>query len=65
MGRVAYSRAAFPLGRTATVKSGGRVRKERFKSGGGGRAVSWQVQEFEKLQAELSQVISSTSGRRR
>ena len=53
-------RGAFPLGRTATLRSAGRVRKERFASGGGGRAVSWQVQQFEKLQAELSQVISST-----
>ena len=53
-------RGAFPLGRTATLRSAGRVRKERFKSGGGGRAVSWQVREFEKLQAELSQVISSS-----
>ena len=53
-------RGAFPLGRTATLRSSGRVRKERFASGRGGRAVSWQVQEFEKLQAELSQVISSS-----
>ena len=51
---------SFPLGRTATVKSGGRVRKERFASGGGGRSVSWQIQEFKKLQDELSQVISSS-----
>ena len=53
-------RGAFPLGRTATLSSAGRVRKERFASGGGGRAVSWQVREFEKLQAELSETISST-----
>ena len=53
-------RGAFPLGRTATLRSAGRVRKERFASGRNGRAVSWQVQEFEKLQAELSQVISSS-----
>ena len=53
-------RGAFPLGRTATLRSAGRVRKERFASGGGGRSVSWQVREFEKLQAELSETISST-----
>ena len=50
-------RGAFPLGRTATLSSAGRVRKERFASGGGGRSVSWQVREFEKLQAELSETI--------
>ena len=53
-------RGAFPLGRTATINSAGRVRKERFASGGGGRSVSWQIREFEKLQSELSQVITST-----
>ena len=51
---------SFPLGRLATVASTGRRRKERFARGGGGRSVSWQVREFEKLQAELSQAISST-----
>ena len=53
-------RGAFPLGRTATLRSAGRVRKERFASGGGGRSVSWQSREFEKLQKELSETISST-----
>ena len=53
-------RGAFPLGRTATLRSAGRVRKERFASGGGGRSVSWQAREFNKLQEELSETISST-----
>ena len=65
-GVLAYSGGSFPLGRTATLSSAGRVRKERFaKVVGGGRAVSWQVREFEKLQAELSETISSTSERGR
>ena len=46
-------RAAFPYNRTATVKAGGRVRKERFKSG----SMSWQVREFEKLQDELAATV--------
>ena len=53
-------RGAFPLGRTATINSAGRVRKERFVGGRGGRSVSWQSREFSKLQDELSQVISSS-----
>ena len=51
---------SFPLGRLATVASTGRRRKERFARGGGGRSVSWQSREFEKLQKELSETISST-----
>lgn len=47
---------SFPYNRVATIRSGGRVRKERFKSG----SMSWQVREFEKLQAEAAQVIQST-----
>ena len=46
-------RAVFPYNRTATIKAGGRVRKERFRSG----SMSWQVREFEKLQAELSATV--------
>ena len=46
---------------TATVRSAGRVRKERFASG----SMSWQVREFEKLQAELSQVMQSAVDRAR
>lgn len=46
----------FPLGKTATVKSSGRTRKERFKSG----SMSWQVREFEKLQGELADVMKSS-----
>ena len=48
--------ASFPYNRTATVASGGRVRKERFSS----YSLSWQVKEFEKLQAEMSRVVQST-----
>lgn len=44
---------SFPYGRTATIRNTGRTRKERFASG----SMSWQVREFEKLQAELSDVI--------
>lgn len=46
--------ATFPLNRTATVSSAGRVRKERFASG----SMSWQTREFAKLQAEMSTVLS-------
>ena len=46
----------FPLGKTATVKSSGRTRKERFKSG----SMSWQVREFQKLQGELAEVMKSS-----
>ena len=51
---------SFPLGRLATIRNTGRRRKERFAKGRGGRSMSWQVREFEKLQEELSQVISSS-----
>ena len=50
---------SFPLGRQATVRSNGRVRKERFKRGGGGRSVSWQYREFQKLQAQLAEDVSN------
>lgn len=46
----------FPYDKIATIKSVGRVRKERFKSG----SMGWQIREFEKLQAEMAQVIEST-----
>ena len=52
----AMLRAVFPYGRTATVKAGGRVRKERFKSG----SMSWQVSQFEKLQAEMAAMVEGT-----
>ena len=50
-GRVLSGR--FPYGRTATVRSGGRVRKERFAPG----ALAWQVREFEKLQAQAAKMV--------
>ena len=50
-GRVLSGR--FPYGRTATVRSGGRVRKERFAPG----ALAWQVREFEKLQKEAAELV--------
>lgn len=46
----------FPLNKTATVKSSGRAKKERFKSG----SMSWQVREFAKLQGELADVMKSS-----
>ena len=46
----------FPYNKTATVKSSGRTRKERFKSG----SMSWQVREFEKLYDELGTVMQSS-----
>ena len=46
----------FPYNKMATVKAGGRVRKERFKSG----SMSWQVREFQKVQQELADVIESS-----
>ena len=54
-GRVLSGR--FPYGRTATVRSGGRVRKERFKSG----SLRWQVEEFQKVQAELGALVKDTA----
>ena len=46
----------FPYNKTATVKSSGRTRKEKFKSG----SMSWQVREFEKLHGELAEVMKSS-----
>ena len=46
----------FPYGTTATVRAVGRQRKERFKSG----SLSWQVREFQKLQAKMGEVIQSS-----
>ena len=46
-------RGKFPYEKTATIRSAGRVRKERFKRG----SMSWQVEEFEKLQDELAGAI--------
>ena len=46
----------FPYNKTATVKSSGRTRKERFKSD----SMSWQVREFEKLYDELGTVMQSS-----
>ena len=54
-GRVLSGR--FPYNRTATVRSGGRVRKERFASG----SLSWQVREFQKAQAELGAMVKDTA----
>ena len=48
---------SFPLGRQATMRSSGRVRKERFKSGNGGASMSWQYREFQKVQAKLADDI--------
>ena len=47
-------RGRFPYGATATVRNAGRARKERFAPD----SMSWQVREFQKLQAELSDVLS-------
>ena len=46
----------FPLNKTATVKSSGRTKKERFKSD----SMSWQVREFQKLQGKLADVMQSS-----
>ena len=54
-GRRGHSiRGRFPYGATATVRNVGRARKERFAPD----SMSWQVKEFGKLQAELSDVLS-------
>ena len=45
---------SFPYGQQATVNDRGKVRKERI----GPNAFSWQLQEFAKLQRQLSQVIT-------
>ncbi len=49
-------RGTFPYGKIATIRSGGRVRKERFKSG----SMSWQVRKFQELQEEMAATIKST-----
>ena len=54
-GRVLSGR--FPYNRTATVRSSGRARKERFKSG----SLRWQVREFDKVQAELGAMVEGTA----
>ena len=46
----------FPYNRTATVRSSGRTRKERFAPG----SMSWQVREFQKLQGELADVLKAS-----
>ena len=46
----------FPYNKMATVKAGGRVRKERFAP----ESMSWQVREFQKVQQELADVIESS-----
>ena len=43
----------FFYGQMATIRSSGTVRKERFAPD----SMSWQVREFEKLQAELGRVM--------
>ena len=53
-GRVLSGR--FPYNRTATVRSSGRTRKERFAPG----SMSWQVKEFQRVQAELADVLKSS-----
>ena len=50
---------SFPLGRQATLRSTGRVRKERFKKGNGGASMSWQFRQFQKVQKQLSQDIGN------
>ena len=56
-GRVLSGR--FPYDRTATVRSSGRTRKERFKSG----SLRWQVREFDKVQAELGSMVKDTANK--
>ena len=45
----------FPYGKTATIRSAGRLRKERFAGG----SLSWQTRKFAELNAELQEVIDS------
>ena len=52
---------SFPLGRLATMRSSGRVRKERFRSGNGGASMSWQYREFQKVQAQLADDLGAIS----
>ena len=53
--------ASFPYGKTATIRSAGRVRKERFASG----SMGWQVREFEKLQGQMAEALASTMDKAR
>lgn len=53
-GRALFGR--FPYGRTATIRASGTVRKERFAPD----SMSWQVREFEKLQAEMGRMMKTT-----
>ena len=46
----------FPYNRTATVRSSGPNRKERFAPG----SLRWQVEEFQKVQAELGGMVEKT-----
>ena len=48
--------ASFPYNKTATVRSSGRARKERFASG----SLSWQTRQFEKLQVEFNEMLDQT-----
>lgn len=48
-----YLTGEFPYDTMATVRSRGRTRKERFRD----YSLSWQVREFEKLQAELGDLL--------
>ena len=58
-GGIRFLSGSFPLGRQATMRSTGRVRKERFKSGNGGASMSWQFRQFQKVQKQLSQDIGN------
>lgn len=49
----------FPYNRQATVRDRGRVRKERI----GARAFGWQIERFQELQKELSEMIGETIDR--
>ena len=48
-------RGRFPYNRTATIRSAGRVRKERFLPG----SMSWQVRQFEKIDAEYQAALKA------
>ena len=47
---------SFPYDKRATVRSAGRVRKERFAPG----SMSWQTERFAELNAELNEMVQST-----
>ena len=49
----------FPYNRTATVRSSGPNRKERFAPG----SLRWQVEEFQKVQAELGSMVKDTAAK--